>query len=276
MLAIGIGELHMLLDPELWVRSARLYRAGSMNTHGYSPPRRPRWGLIALLVGLHVLAIIGLARVFAPNFSAALVDRATSLVTVTVTTPPPPEPETQPSPQPDPLPDEGGAAEEGAEAIPREVVAPKPRIVLPDPAPAPPIASTGTANRAGAGEQGPGTGAGGAGEGLGSGRGGSGRGGAAVVTKPVKIAGDINNAADYPIPPGGRDVRLGHSVTIAVTVTADGRAKDCRVIEPSPDPVADRITCELAEQRFRFRPARNAAGRPVEAAYGWRQSWFRR
>jgi len=119
-------------------------------------------------------------------------------------------------------------------------------------------------------------GAGGEGEGTGSGRSGSGQGGAPVVSAPVKIAGEIDNAEDYPTPPGGRDIRLGHSVTIYMTVTVDGRAQDCRVVEPSPDPVADRITCDLAEQRFRFQPARNAAGDAVPATYGWRQGWFRK
>ncbi len=52
-----------------------------------------------------------------------------------------------------------------------------------------------------------------------------GTGGGAAVTRPVKIAGDINDARDFPIPPGGRQVRLGHSVTIAMTVGADGRAQ---------------------------------------------------
>ena len=150
-----------------------------------------------------------------------------------------------------------------------------PRIVLPSPSPVPRVRSTGDASHAGAGEQGQGTGAGGDGEGLGSGRGEAGRGGE-PVTRPVKIDGEINNAADYPTPPGGRDLRIGHSVTIVMTVTVDGRARDCRILEPSPDPEADRITCALAEQRFRFRPARNAAGDRVEASYGWRQSWFRR
>lgn len=239
--------------------------------------RRPRWGLVALLFGLHVLAIIGLARAFAPDFTASVIERAGSLVTVTVTTPPPPEPppEPEPSPDPEPRPDEGAAAPEGREATPRAVVAPEPRIMLPSPSPAPRAASTGPANSAGAGDEGRGTGAGGVGDGFGSGRGGDGRGGEPVAG-PVRIAGDIDNAADYPIPRGGRAIRLGHSVTIAMTVTVEGRARDCRVVSPSPDPVADRITCTLAVERFRFRPATNAAGQAVAASYGWRQSWFRR
>ncbi|WP_347301885.1 hypothetical protein V5740_07515 [Croceibacterium sp. TMG7-5b_MA50] len=94
------------------------------------------------------------------------------------------------------------------------------------------------------------------------------------MTRPVKIAGEINDARDYPTPPGGRDVRKGRHVVVYMLVGVDGRARDCRVVEASPDAEADRRTCDLAERRFRFRPARNAAGEPIEAVFGWRQDWF--
>ena len=220
-----------------------------------------------------MLALFGLARAFAPDFTASLVDRATALVTVTITSPPPPPPSA--SPDPSPTPDEGAAGEPAKQAIPKQIAAPAPAIALPSPIPIPRATSTGNATQSGAREDGAGTGAGDPGEGTGSGRGGRGQGGA-PVTAPVKIAGDINNAADYPIPEGGRQARVGQSVTIAMTVTVAGRAQDCRVLTPSNDPVADRITCDLAVARFRFRPARNAAGEPVPATYGWRQSWFRK
>jgi protein TonB len=219
-------------------------------------PRKPRWGTLALVAALHLLALALLARAFAPDLTARAIERVASLVTVTVTPPPPPPPPPQPSPDP--------AAEEGRKATPRHVTAPKP--ARPPTAPAPRASSTGTANESGASEQGAGTGAGG--EGVGSGGG--------AVTRPVKIAGTIDDARDYPVPPGGRRVRIGHSVTVAMTVGVDGRASNCRVISPSPDPAADRLTCELALARFRFRPATDAAGRPVPATYGWRQSWFSR
>ncbi len=217
--------------------------------------RKPRWGTLLLVGALHVLALAGLIRVFAPDFTARVVERARSLVTVTVRTPPPPAPK----------PDEGAVAEEGKKATPREVAVPE--VTRPPTVPAPRASSTGSANASGAGARGQGAGAGG--EGMGTG-------GGAAVTRPVKIAGDINDARDFPIPPGGRQVRLGHSVTIAMTVGADGRASHCRVVAPSPDPVADRLTCELAIERFRFRPAMDADGNPVPATYGWRQSWFTR
>ena len=114
-----------------------------------------------------------------------------------------------------------------------------------------------------AGDTGTGTGSGAAnGTGKGTGSGG---------TRPVQLAGDIR-VADYPA--ASRALRIGHAVLIVFTVGTDGRAHDCQVREASPDPDADAITCRLAEQRFRFRPATDAAGNPVTAIYGWRQKWF--
>ena len=238
---------------------------------GFGQKSRPRWGLIALLVLLHILAIFGLARIFAPDFTASVIEEATSLVTVTVrTVEETPPPETMPEPQPD----EGRAGDEGREAVAREVTAPEPPIRIPNPSPAPRASSTGNANTSGASQQGSGTGAGGSGDGTGAGRGGSGRGGI-PVTRPVKIAGDIRSARDYPVPPGGRETRFGQQVVVYMTVGVDGRASNCRVVEPSNDPVADRITCDLAVERFRFEPARDANGDPVAADYGWRQQWCR-
>ena len=224
--------------------------------------RKPRWGTLLLVGVLHGLVLIGLIRAFAPGFTAAVVERAASLVTVTVATPPPSA-----------EPDEGRAAEQGRKATPREVTAlqaPRPSSTA-----APRAASTGVADTSGASAQGQGTGAGGEGDGRGSGRGGAGSGGIAA-SKPVKIAGEIGDARDYPVPAGGRKTRLGHSVTVVMTVGTDGRASNCRIVSPSPDPAADRLTCELAEARFRFKPATDVNGNPVPATYGWRQSWFTR
>lgn len=240
----------------------------SGTTTGFTAQRRrPRWGALVLIGLAHVLVLFGLARAFAPDFTASVIEEATSLVTVTVYTPPPAEP----SPDPIPTPDEGAAGDAGEEAKAKEVaVPPKPK---PKQTAAPEAASTGDANASGAREQGEGTGAGGPGEGTGSGRGGQGAGGI-PVTKPVKIAGDINDARDFPVPEGGRQVRRGTEVVVYMTVGVDGRASDCRVTQPSPDPEADRIVCRLAVERFRFKPAIDANGDPAPATYGWRQRWF--
>lgn len=231
--------------------------------------RRPRWWLIALVMLGHLAAFYGLIRVFAPGAVASIERSVLSTFNVTVTAPPPPPP-----PAAQPVPDEGAAGEEGRKAVPKPVTAPTPKITT-RPTPVPRASSTGAASTSGASASGDGTGASGSGEGTGSGRGGGGQGGIAV-SKPVKIAGDINSAADFPVPPGGRQARFGTSVTVFMTVTAEGRATDCRVVRPSPDREADAIVCRLAEQRFRFRPATDAEGRPVAASYGWRQEWFQR
>jgi len=233
------------------------------------PKRSTRlWTIVAVAL-LHVVAILGLIRAFAPDFTEAVVDRAIATFTVTVTAPAP-TPTATPSPEPSPLPDEGAAGEEGRKATPREVTAPKPKVPLPV-APAPRASSTGVQDSSGAREQGEGTGAGGVGAGTGSGRGGAG-GGGIPVRKLEKIAGDINSARDYP--KKTRDLRIGHSVTILLGVGTDGRVTDCRVTTPSPDAEADAITCRLATERFRFRPAADANGNPIAGKYAWRQRWF--
>jgi periplasmic protein TonB len=227
---------------------------------GYAPS--PRWGTLVLVGLFHLAVLAGLVRVFAPKFTAEAIEKATSLVSVTITAPPDPEPEPQP--------DAGASGEEGRRATPREAAAPE--APLPRPRPAPRASSTGAADSSGAREQGEGTGAGGEGEGTGSGAGGSGQGGGA---RPLElISGSIDNARDYPTPPGGRQVRRGHDVVIELTVGTNGRVTACRVTDPSPDPQADAITCRLATERFVFRPRLNANGEPVTGLYRWRQRWF--
>jgi protein TonB len=71
-----------------------------------------------------------------------------------------------------------------------------------------------------------------------------------------------------------RALRLGSSVIVVLTVGTDGRVRACRVHQPSPDAEADSITCRLAIQRFRFRPATDRAGNPIESEYGWQQRFF--
>lgn len=233
--------------------------------------RRPRWWLIALVILAHVLAFYGLVRVFAPDTLRSMEREVLSTFNVTIAPPPRPPP----PPQAESEPNEGAAAAPAKIAVPKPVTAPKPKLPLKRETPIPRASSKGDASTSGAKDAGAGTGAAGSGVGTGSGRGGSGQGGVAV-TKPVKIAGDISAAADFPVPPGGRQARFGTSVTVYMTVGIDGRASNCRVVRPSPDREADAIVCRLAEERFRFRPATDDSGKPVVASYGWRQEWFQR
>lgn len=224
--------------------------------------------MIALAL-LHLAALYGLARVFAPEMTASVERQMVSAITVTVSVaePDPPPPETEPEP------DEGAQGDPGKEAVPQPVTAPPAKLPPPDPKPAPKASSTGTANRSGAQEAGDGTGADGSGLGTGSGQRGAGQGNA-IATKPVHVSGAINNARDYPVPAGGRKARRGTEVIVRVIVGTNGRASDCSIYRPSPDAEADAITCQLVVERLRFRPAINRAGNPVPAPYYWRQRWF--
>ncbi|TCD04800.1 hypothetical protein EYB45_04420 [Erythrobacteraceae bacterium CFH 75059] len=236
------------------------------------PSSSVRPGPLVLVIALHAAALLGLGYAFAPAAFAPAERMA--LEAISVFTPmPPPEPVVEPPPAPDRRPaGAAGAAGARGEARPRE--APPSAIQLAPPQALPRAASTGADPDGGAADAGAGTGAGGSGTGTGGGGSGRGDGGGFTPTRPVKIAGDINSAADFPTPPGGRQVRRGTFVEVFMTVGVDGRARNCRVVTPSPDPEADRITCRLAEERFRFEPARDASGNAVAAQYGWRQRWF--
>ena len=185
--------------------------------------QRLRPGVIALLVLAHLAALYGLTRVFAPQVTDTIERSVVEAFTVTVTTPledPPAEP------------DEGAAGAAGKEAVPKPVTAPTPRITpKPDQA-LPQAASTGSAATSGARDSGEGTGASGAGHGTGSGGEGSGQ-GSGAATGPVKIAGTIRSARDYPVPEGGREVRFGTAVRIALLVGTDGLPRRCRDIAPT-------------------------------------------
>ncbi|WP_404480477.1 TonB family protein [Novosphingobium sp. BL-52-GroH] len=237
--------------------------------------RRPRWSVAGVVLLIHVVLVAGLVRAFTPDIAAQAVRAVTQAFTVTVEPPPRPEPPPVPSPAPAPRPAapraEGAAGAPGRQADPREVAAPKAPLVV-TPVQAPPVAGKGAANASGAREQGDGTGAAGEGSGIGAGARGSGAGGAGSGSPTVKIAGEINSAKDYPR--ASRDLRIGASVMIDITVGTEGRVEGCRIVQPSPDPKADRITCDLATRRFRFRPALDPSGTPVTAVYRWRQRWF--
>lgn len=232
-----------------------------MNELDLGTPRRGKVGIAIVVVVLHVLVFVALLRGFAPDFTAQAVERVVAAFTVTVTTPPPSPTPSAPEPA-------GGAGEQGKKAVPRAVKAPEPKVPLAR-TPAPKASSSGSADSSGARDAGTGTGAGGSG--TGSGAGGSGTGGGG--SRPLeKTSGDINAVRDFPR--ATRDKREGTAVVVEMTVGADGRARDCRVVTPGGDPEADRIVCRLAEARFRFRPRLDAVGNPVTAKYRWRQRWW--
>ena len=236
--------------------------------------RRPRWGVAAAVLLIHVVLVAGLVRAFTPELAARAVNAVTQAFTIEAVPPPEPEPLPEPSAtsRPHPAPEkEAAAGAPGRKATPREIAAPRAELVI-TPTQAPPVAGPGNEDAAGAAPRGAGTGASGTGEGLGAGSAGTGTGGGGRAAPTVKIAGDINSARDYPR--ATRQARIGAFVVVELVVGTDGLVRSCRIVRPSPDPEADAITCTLAARRFRFRPARDAAGNITQAIYHWRQRWF--
>jgi protein TonB len=175
--------------------------------------------------------------------------------------PPPPPPPPQHEAHKAKL-DEGTA---GKTAEPSPIVAPQPKIPVESPVPAAPVAGTGSATHAGAADYGTGTGAGGSG----SGRGGGGTAGFTPAQKITKIPD-----REYRRLVTASGMARG-SVGVSVRVNPDGSASDCRIARSSGDPSADALMCQLTERYIRFRPARDAQGRPVSQDVTWYPNWWK-
>jgi periplasmic protein TonB len=232
-------------------------------------PRRTRIGIGIGVAVLMVGMAAALVNALAPNFTAAVKEKVLSTITVTITAPETPPPPPPPQAKPKAAGDEGAA---GKKAVPKEVKAPPSKLPI-SKTNAPAAASTGQANTSGAVSQGSGTGAGTQGSGTGAGGTGSGTGGG-KPSKAEHIGGQINNSKDFPIPPGGREARVGKAVILALTVAPSGRATACRVYKSSGFPETDAVACTLAIQRLRFKPATNAAGEAVTSTFYWQQKFF--
>jgi len=164
--------------------------------------------------------------------------------------PPPPPPETRPA----------GASAPPSRGATKAPSPPNPPRPLPSPTPAQPAVDAGSQMASGAGAA-AGSGAGRGGEGSGTGAGGAGTGNGSAATPPVHIAGVLTDA-DY----ARSGVPRGASGTVLISfrVRSDGSVDRCATVRSSGYPQIDRATCRLVEQRFRFRPARDASGRPID------------
>ena len=188
--------------------------------------------------------------------------------------PPPPE-KVEESKEPKPKDAEGAASPPNLKDTPTQIVAPPPKIIVPTPIPAAPIAGQGNAPEAGAAElPGPCTGRGGIGVGLGSGTQGTGTGGGGGgMGKPSRarhISGSIG-PDDYP--PRAFNRRVGGTVYLRFTVMPNGRVRDCTITRSSGSSELDSTTCRLIQRRFRYRPARDAEGRPVADTIRGEHEW---
>lgn len=187
-------------------------------------------------------------------------ENAGKVLTVALDEPPPPSPPPPPAPAPISSVEPMAAGPQGktGEAIPREA----PEAALPIAvAPAAPTAESGRDTEAGAGATGNGTGAGGAG---------SGQGGGGTGSPAQRITGALRDS-DYPR--GAEEAGLAGTVGISFRVRTDGAVDRCAVTRSSGAAVLDDLTCRLFTQRYRFRPATDAAGQPIETILQTSFTW---
>lgn len=235
-----------------------------MNQAPIGVDRRTKALTVAAVAALHIVVIAALVSAFG---AAVVVQTVKSIAAFDVTAPPPPPLPETPPPAPQP---QAAAAPPAPTSTPRPHPVPSPRIVV-KPQPAPAVASTAAAAMSGASTAGAGNGGDGQGIGTGSGGRGSGSGGG-VVRRAEKVAGELRTR-DFPS--SGVGERDGRFIVVRYVVGTDGRVKNCRVVQSSGSAEADAITCKLIEQRFRYRPAEDAAGTPVQDETGWKQWWWR-
>lgn len=224
----------------------------------------------ALSGGGALIAALAIGLGLVSGLDLDVVRKASEAITA-IAIPAPPPPREQVVPQKAPSEKASGkasAANKHAKAAP--VFAPKAKL----PPIVPPVAAAprpGTGSEASAGATptpGPGSGAGGHGDGTGAGGTGNGTGGG---TKALWRSGTIRDR-DYPRE--ASRAKTGGEVEVRFTIEASGRVSGCRVTRSSGDASLDGTTCRLIEERFRFKPATNAAGDNISSQYGWRQSWW--
>lgn len=180
----------------------------------------------------------------------------------------------EPRPRPTPPPPRHVANADSGSTAPagkRDQAAPV--IAAPSPLPSAPIPAAtqtgaGFAANTGAANQGSGSGAGGLGSGSGSGSGGPGD---SDGGEDAELVGGRITDRDYP--DSAKDARASGRTETEIFVDARGRATDCQVRRSSGNAALDFTTCRLALERFRFRPARDLAGRPIAGSIYYDQTW---
>lgn len=183
--------------------------------------------------------------------------------------PPPPQPQPQPARAPE---REGRASPPNLKSKATPVAAPTPEVIMPVPplivaAATPALGddrSSGNADRVGSG-----TGSGGYGDGTGSGGWGNGPGGGGGGRPAHLIRSGLGGnqcEPGAPCPP--------RTVGIRFTVGVDGRAHACQVTATSGDRSLDAYTCRKIEERLRYDPARDRAGRKISQVVDGEHEWL--
>lgn len=236
---------------------------------------RDRAGAFGAVVFVHLLIFLALIASGRVTLGGALEPPPIRLVDVALPAAPPPRTRHEPRPAAAPPAAEASAPNLRSQATP--IAAPRPVIVL---AALTPVVVSATpllgdmATQGAAATAGAGIGAGGAGEGTGAGGGGNGGGagsGGGIASGPRQIAGLITRR-DYPRELRDREVAL-EEVALQYRVGTDGVVRECRVLQSSGEPLLDQRTCQLYEQRYRYLPAHDSSGQPVEITINAVRSW---
>ncbi|OYY71263.1 TonB family protein [Sphingomonas sp. 28-63-12] len=225
--------------------------------------------IAAAVAAVLVELVVGGALIFgfAVQFAAPVADPLKLFAVAPIR--PPPEPtiavEREAAPH-----HAGAASPPNRKAQATDIVAPVPVIANPTP---PPVivalkADVGAVSNSGAAPiVGPGTGNGGQGDGSGSGGSGDGEGGGS----PLRQIGGRITGNDYPR--GPYEAGIGGTLYVRYIVGIKGRVTDCAVVRTSGNAELDATTCRLITQRFRYRPRRDAAGKPIPAVIAEDHTW---
>ena len=235
-----------------------------------------RTGRLASLAGvvlLHLLIGWALLLGLAPHFTRSP-SEALSVFEIPAEPPPPPVVEVEPTPVEREKVRAEPATEGRATPIPRP---PTPMVRTPvkasedvSPAVAAGLIPANSGSGAGSASSGGGGIGSGSGAGTGSGTKGSGTGGGGAVAR-ARLRGGSITPRDYP-----RQANGAQGMVVArLDVDATGQVTACRVTRSSGNAILDATTCRLIRERFRFTPARDAAGNAVPDVQGWQQRWWR-
>jgi protein TonB len=243
----------------------------------YAEPPNQRWSrdrLMAAAAAIGVQALIGIALI--TGLAVHLSNPVEEGLKLFVAEPPPlPPPRVIPAPRVAATRPKGRASPPNLRSRATEVAAPVPVIVVPLPppplitAPKPFVANDPTSGSAAI--RGPGTGAGGIGDGFGSGGNGDrDSGGGRPETAPRFVRGRMSTSD---LPEALFVSGFRGTVGVRYVVARDGRVPSCEVTRSSGNATVDAVTCRLIRERFRFRPSRDGAGRPVDSMIVENHSW---
>lgn len=235
-------------------------------------PSSRRFIAAALSGAIHLAA---LAALLLWHFTPSSRDAASTLTVVDLPEDTPPE--RRPEPPPEPV-KHGGEARKDQAAPPAPKAAAAPLavavipVIVPTFAPAP-VPSTGDQANTGNALAGTGTGAGGQGSGTGGGGTGEGNGGRRGQREgvPPEITRGDFKPSDYP--KSLREAGPRGRTWTEVTVGVNGRPLSCQVTRSSGTALLDSETCRIIMQRFRFRPGKDAAGKPTVAPFNIDIGW---